>query len=293
MSRHWCATPRRCTEELPQGLPPHRRHRGGRHQVAARTEGLRTGQAVPDVLGAGRLARPAPGHEGMGRQVQRQVRRRLGRLPRARLQARQGEGLDSARRAAHAAAGVDGVLGLDPRGRKAVPAPPDGSLRRLHRARRLQRRPRHRRDRAAGQARQHADLLHLGRQRLLGRRPERHHQRTAGAERHSDQDLAAPRRVEGTRRARCAGRPEDRQHVSRRLGVGGQHALPVDQAGRRAFRRHPPTDGRRLAQGHQARRDAASAVPPCHRHRADDLRAARRSRRPRWSTASSRTRSTA
>ena len=57
------------TEEKQQGLPPHRGHRDGRHQVAPRTEGLRTGQAVLHVLGAGRIARPAPGHEGMGRQV--------------------------------------------------------------------------------------------------------------------------------------------------------------------------------------------------------------------------------
>ena len=53
----------------------------GCHQVAARAAGLRAGQAVPDVLGAGRRARSAPGHEGMGRQVQRQVRRWLGQVP--------------------------------------------------------------------------------------------------------------------------------------------------------------------------------------------------------------------
>ena len=147
--------------------------------------------------------------------------------------------------------GVDGVVGFDPRRREAVPAPPDGGVRRLHRARRLQRRPRHRRDRAAGQARQHADLLHLGRQRLLVGGPERHHQRAARAERHPDQDLAAPRGAEGTRRPRRARRPEDRQHVPRRLGLGGQHALPGHQADGRLFRRHPPADGRVLAEAHQ------------------------------------------
>ena len=133
---------------------------------------------------------------------------------------RQGEGLDPAERAAHAAPRVDGLVGFDPRGREAVPAPPDGSVRRLHRARRLQRRTRHRRNRAPGQARQHADLLHLGRQRLLRRRPERHHQRAARAERDSDQDLAAPRGVEGTGRPRRARRAEDRQHVSTPAGPG-------------------------------------------------------------------------
>ena len=125
----------------------------------------------------------------------------------------------------------------------------------------------------AGQARQHADLLHLGRQRLLVRGPERHHQRAAGAERDSDQDLAAHRGAEGARRTRRARRPQDRQHVPRRLGVGGQHSVPGHQAHGRLLRRHPPADGRLLAEAHQGRSDAPAAVPPRDRHRADDLRA--------------------
>ena len=55
------------TEEHKQGLPPQRGHRRGRHQVAARTAGLCTGQTVLHVLGAGRIAWSAPYHEGMGR----------------------------------------------------------------------------------------------------------------------------------------------------------------------------------------------------------------------------------
>jgi hypothetical protein len=190
----------------------------------------------------------------MGRQVQGQVRRRLGQVPRTHLRARQGQGLDPAGRTAHAAPGVDGLVGLDPRGREAVPAPPDGSLRRFHRARRLQRGQGHRRDRAPGQARQHADLLHLGRQRLFVRRAVRHHQRTARAERHPDHHRAAPQGSRGAGRARCARWPEDRQHVPRRLGLGGQHALPGHQAPGRVLRRHPPADGRGLAEAHQGRR---------------------------------------
>ena len=116
----------------------------------------------------------------------------------------------------------------------------------------------------AGQAGQHAHLLHLGRQRLLRRRSVWHHQRAARAERDSDQDLAAPRGAEGTRRPRCPRRPEDRQHVSRRLGVGGQHALPGHQTRGRLLRRHPPADGRLLAEAHQGGPDAAAAVPPRH-----------------------------
>ena len=218
------------TEEKPKGLPPHRRHRGGRHQMAPRTEGLRTGQAVLHVLGTGRVAWPAPGHEGMGRQVQRQVRRRLGQVSRAHLCTRQGQGLDPAERAAYAAPRYHGFVGLDPRGRKTIPAPPHGSVRRLHRARRLQCRPGDRRDREGREARQYADLLHLGRQRFLIGGPEWHDQRAACAERHSDHDLAAHRGVERTRRPGCARRSEDRQHVPRRMGLGRQHSLSGHQA---------------------------------------------------------------
>ena len=46
---------------------------------------LRARQAVLHVLGERLPPRPAPRHEGVGRQVQGQVRRRLGRLPRARV----------------------------------------------------------------------------------------------------------------------------------------------------------------------------------------------------------------
>ena len=56
------------------------------------------------------------------------------------------------------------------------------------------------------------------------------------------------------------------------LGLGGQHALPGHQAHRRLLRRHPPADGRLLAETHQGGPDGAAAVPPRHRHRADDLR---------------------
>ena len=86
--------------------------------------------------------------------------------------------------------------------------------------------------------------------------------------------------AEGARRPRCARRPEDRQHVPRRLGLGGQHALPGHQADGGLLRRHPPADGRRLAEAHQGRSDGPAAVPPRDRHRADDLRADEDHRRP-------------
>ena len=102
---------------------------------------LRSRQAVPDVLGARRRAWPAPRLQGMGRQVQGQVRRRLGRLPRARLRAPEAAGLDPAGHEADAARRDDGVMGQHPGGRAAVPATADGSVRRLRRAHRHASRP--------------------------------------------------------------------------------------------------------------------------------------------------------
>ena len=238
----------------PQGLPPHRGHRRGRHPVAPRAAGVRPGQAVPDVLGTRRVPRPAPRHEGVGGQVQGEVRRRLGQVPRAGFRPPEATRLDPAERQAHAPPRHAPVLGLDPRGGEAVPAAADGGVRGVHRARRPQRRPGHRRDREAGPARQHADLLHLGRQRLVGRGAERVDQRTDRPEWHPVYGRAAH---QGARRPRRAGRPgvaEDRQHVPRRLGVGGEHAVQVHQGRRRALRRHPAADGRGLAPGHQAGR---------------------------------------
>ena len=83
---------------------------------------------------------------------------------------------------------------------------------------------------------------------------------------------AADRGAEQARRPGCARRAEGGQHVSRRLGVGGRHAVPLHQADRLAFRRHAQPDGDLLAGAHQAGQDAALAVPPRQRHRADDLR---------------------
>ena len=209
-SRTWCAT--RPTSMPPKtrggGLPPQRRPGGRRDRLAAQAQGLPAGQAVLHVLGERRDPRSASRREGVGGQVQGQVRRRLGRLPRARFRARQGEGLDSRRRSAHAAARNDAVLGQHPRGREALPAPPDGSGGRLHRTRGRPGRPGRRRDRQARLWRQYADLLHLGRQRLLGGRPGRHDQRTAGAKRHSHHHrVSTSRRSRSSAGSTCSARP--------------------------------------------------------------------------------------
>jgi len=63
-----------------------------------------------------------------------------------------------------------------------------------------------------------------------------YHQRTARAERHSEQDFTAYQGVKRTRGIGCSRLGENRQHVPRRLGLGGQHALQVHQARRRSLR---------------------------------------------------------
>ena len=51
------------------GLPPQRRPGGRRDRLAAQAQGLPAGQAVFHVLGERRDPRPAPHHEGVGRQI--------------------------------------------------------------------------------------------------------------------------------------------------------------------------------------------------------------------------------
>ena len=92
-------------------VPPERRPGAARRRLAAPAPRLRARQALLHVLGARRRARPAPGPQGVGRQVQGQVRRRLGRLPRARLRAPEAARLDPGRHAAHAARRVHAGVG--------------------------------------------------------------------------------------------------------------------------------------------------------------------------------------
>ena len=61
-------------------------------------------------------------------------------------------------------------------------------------------------------------------------------------------------------------------HYWRGVGLGGQHAVPVGQAGRLAPRRDPQPAGRALARPHPRRRRAALAVHPRHRRGAHDPR---------------------
>ena len=82
--------------------------------------------------GAG--ARAASDLQGLGRQVQRQIRQRLGRLSRARVRAAEAARLDSCRHQADATRRIDAVLGQHSGSAAPVPATADGDLRRLRRA---------------------------------------------------------------------------------------------------------------------------------------------------------------
>ena len=152
---------------------------------------------------------------------------RLGRLSRACFQAAKGNRLDSRRYEADAARRDDGVVGQHPGVAAALPDPVDGGLRRLRRACRRAGRAARRRPRGDENPRQHDHLLCLRRQRLERRGPERHDQRTSRAEHDPQHDRAATRRARQDRRPRRAGNPQDRQHVSRGLGVGRRHAVPT------------------------------------------------------------------
>ncbi len=73
-----------------------------------------------------------------------------------------------------------------------------------------------------------------------------------------------------------ARRPADLQPLPGGLGARDGHAVPVDQAGRLALRRHAQRPGHLLAQPDQADRRSPLAVQLGHRHRADHPRGGRR-----------------
>ncbi len=68
------------------------------------------------------------------------------------------------------------------------------------------------------------------------------------------------------------GRPDDGSSLLRGVGVGGQHAVSVGQAGRLASRRHPQPARRALARADHRRRCAEVALHARDRHRSDDPR---------------------
>ena len=92
--------PSRAAQVSRGGLPLHHRHHRQGDRVHPRRQGDRAGQAVLPLLRAGRLPRAAPRAEGVGRQVQGQVRHGLRGLPRARVRAPEEDGSPARRRRA-------------------------------------------------------------------------------------------------------------------------------------------------------------------------------------------------
>ncbi len=84
--------PGRAAEDARGGLSPHRRSGRQGHRVHRRPQTGRARQTVLPLLRDGRQPCATPGAQGMGRQVQGQVRRRLGRLPRKGVRATKGTG---------------------------------------------------------------------------------------------------------------------------------------------------------------------------------------------------------
>ena len=78
--------------------------------------------------------------------------------------------------------------------------------------------------------------------------------------------------VRALRRPGSVGRRDHGPALRRGLGVGGEHAVPVGQAGRLPPRRHPQPARRALARPHPRHGRAPLPVHPRHRRRADDPR---------------------
>ncbi len=211
-----------------------------------------------------------------------QVRRRLGRLPRAGLRAREGEGLDPAGR------------GADRRATRSMAAWDDIPEDEKPFQRRLM-------EVAAGFA-EHVDVqvgrlvdemerLGYGDNTLIfyiwgdnGSSGEGQNGTISEllAQNGIPTTVAAHRGARRARRPRRPGLAEDRQPVSRRLGLGGQHTLQGDEAARLPPRRHPQPDGDALAGEDHAGPDAPHPVPPLQRRRPDHLRDRRASPRRGW-----------
>ena len=172
-----------------------------------------------------------------------------------------------------AAARRDPGVGRRARRPQAGAGPPDGDLRRVPGAHRPPRRSAHRRARRARRPRRHADLSTSS--ATTARAPRA--PRTARSTRSSRS--TAPPQFETTEfmaaRIDEFGEPGGVQPLRGRLGARDGHAVPVDQAGRLALRRHPQRHDRALAERLRGTRRDAQPVPPRHRRRRDGPRRGR------------------
>ena len=262
----------RAPQDARGGLLLQRRPVGPRDQVDAPAEGADARQAVLRLLRARRHARPAPRARRVGRQVQGRLRPGLGRAARADLRAPEGAGRDPGRRGPDRAQRRHPGVGRHRRRAQARARPPDGDLRRLPGEHRPPRRPAARRARGPEDPRRHAGLRDHRRQRRLGRGV------AAGHVQRDDHARRVRRAGDGrvhVLQDRQVRRARGLQPLRGRLGARDGHAVPVDQAGRLALRRHPQRDDRALAARHQLQGRDPQPVPPRDRRRADRARGRR------------------
>ena len=166
-------------------------------------------------------------------------------LRRRDLRPAEGAGSASRRCRAHRTSRGDPGLGRHARRAEAGARPSDGGLRRLPRAHRPSRRPADRRPRGARDPRRHPGLLHHRRQRGQRRGDAATARSTRLLVFNRSMDLETAEFL--TAHIDEFGTPDGQQPLRRRLGPRHVHALPVDQAGGLALRRHPQRDDRPLA----------------------------------------------
>ncbi len=205
--------------------------------------------------------------EGVDRQVQGEVRSRLGLGARGKIRAAEGTGCRPGE------CEVDGALCRHPRVGHSERRPEKsllanyGGVLRGALARRPPDGPHPRHHRSTGRTRQHARHLHPGGQRREWRRGHaRAAQRDDGVQR-DPRGHESGRGSHGRTR-----RPDHVQPLSGRLGARDGHAVPMDQADRRALRRHAQRHGYLLSRSHQRQGRSSHAVMLGHRHHAEVAR---------------------
>ena len=287
------------------GLPLHRGHHRQGDRVHQRRQGDRPGEAVLPLLRAGRVSRAASRAEGVDRPLPRSVRHGL--RGDARADAGPPEGARHRARRHRAAAGQPASART-----KRAPGPTASRSRRWTRrcagtrspttrsgcsrgwprstrvpvARRPSHRPAPRLPRSDRAAREHARHRRV-RQRCERRgRSQRLGERDEVRERHPRRHGVEPRAH------RRAGRPEDLQPLSQRLGDGVQHAVQ-DVEALRVQRRDVRPVHRVVAGRDQGTRRGPRPVPPRDRPGAHGARRARRRSAARRSRATCRAASTA
>ena len=223
----------------------------------------------------GAVARSAPHLAGVGGQIQRQVRRRLGRLPRARLHAQMTARLDHPAGTKLTPRDETMAAWADIPETSAPSSARHGALRRLRRAHRRAGRPLRGRLEQRG-LRENTLILYIvgdngssseGQQGSISELLAQNNIPNT-----VDQQLAALEKLGGLA---ALGSPKTDNMYHAGWAWAGQHALQEHQARRRALRRHAQSAGRLVAEAHQAGQGRALAVHPRRGHRADDLRPAR------------------